>query len=177
MSATASSRFSKEAFFTYLMINMGLWVALTRSIDPQELIAGGVVALAAAWAGALVYEDKNGPLMPGSILSPLRLIHLLRFIAYLMWQIVLANWDVARRVISPAMPINPGIVKVKTELKSPLGRMILANAITLTPGTLTVNIEGDVLCVHWIDVESDDIEAATQTIVGDFEKYLEVIFG
>ena len=177
MSAATRSRFPMEAFLTYLIINMGLWIALTRSLDPQELIVGGVVALIAAWAGAAVFEGEYGPLMPQSIFRPKRLFGLVRFVLYLMWQIVLANWDVARRVISPAMPINPGIVRVHTELKTPLGRMILANAITLTPGTLTVNIEGDTLCVHWIDVTSEDVEAATQTIVGDFEKYLEVIFG
>lgn len=177
MSANAKTSFSKEAFITYFVLNLGLWIVLTNSVHPQELITGAVVATAAAIAGAFVYKDKHGALMPGSILSPMRLVNLLRFTIYLIFQIVLANIDVAKRVISPAMPINPGIVKVSTNLKSPLGRMILANAITLTPGTLTVNIEGDVLCVHWIDVESEDIQTATQTIVGDFEKHLEGIFG
>jgi multicomponent Na+:H+ antiporter subunit E len=85
--------------------------------------------------------------------------------------------DVAKRVVSPNLPINPGIVKVKTKLTSRLGRMILANSITLTPGTLTVETDEDNFYIHWIDVTSEDIEEATRKIVRKFEKYLEVCFG
>lgn len=90
---------------------------------------------------------------------------------------VKSNIDVALRVIQPSLPINPGIIKVKTHLKTPIGKMLLANSITLTPGTITVDIQEDTLYIHWIDVESTDIEAATQKIVSKFEKYLEVIYG
>ena len=81
------------------------------------------------------------------------------------------------RVISPSLPINPGIVEVKTKLKTGIGRLALANSITLTPGTLTVDIKEDSLFIHWIDVTSTDIEGATKNIVANFEKYLEVIYG
>ena len=89
----------------------------------------------------------------------------------------MANLDVARRVISPTIPINPGIVEIKTNLKSDIGRLFLANSITLTPGTLTVDIKDDRLYIHWIDVSSSDVEVATKEIAGKFEKYLEVIYG
>ena len=85
--------------------------------------------------------------------------------------------DVTRRVLSPSLPINPGIVEVKTRLKSKYARMILANSITLTPGTLTVEIVDDSLFIHWIDVEAKDIKGASEKIVKNFEKYLEVIYG
>lgn len=58
-----------------------------------------------------------------------------------------------------------------------MGRLILADSITLTPGTFTVDIQEDMLYIHWIDVKSDDINLATQEIVSKFEKYLEVIYG
>ncbi len=99
------------------------------------------------------------------------------YIFYLFISIVKSNFDVARRVIQPKIPINPGIVKVKTKLKSPIGRMILANSITLTPGTLSVDVKGDHYYIHWIDVSDIDEQGATQKIVAGFEKYLEVIFG
>jgi multicomponent Na+:H+ antiporter subunit E len=54
---------------------------------------------------------------------------------------------------------------------------VLANSITLTPGTLSVEIKGDLLYVHCIDVKETDMDRATEEIVGGFEKYLEVIFG
>jgi multicomponent Na+:H+ antiporter subunit E len=84
--------------------------------------------------------------------------------------------DVAGRVVSPSLPINPGIVKVRTKLKNPLGRLILANSITLTPGTMTVETKGEYFYIHWIDIKTEDIESTTEAIVATFEKYLEVIF-
>ena len=99
------------------------------------------------------------------------------YIFYLFIAIVKSNFDVARRVVQPKIPINPGIVRVKTRLKSPIGRMILANSITLTPGTLSVDVNGDYFYIHWIDVTDIDEKGATQKIVAGFEKYLEVIFG
>ena len=110
-------------------------------------------------------------------LTPKRLAYSLVYILYLFKEIIKANLDVARRVIQPRIPINPGIVEVRTRLKSPIGRMILANSITLTPGTLSVDIKGDHLFIHWIDVTDIDEQKATEKIVAGFEKYLEVIFG
>ena len=74
------------------------------------------------------------------------------------------------------MPINPGIVKVKTNLKTDIGRTMLANSITLTPGTLTVEINDDVLYIHWINVQTEDVEKASELIVKKFEKFLLRIF-
>jgi multicomponent Na+:H+ antiporter subunit E len=89
---------------------------------------------------------------------------------------VLSNFDVARRVLSPKLDINPGIVKVRTRLKNPVGRLILANSITLTPGTLSVDIVDDHLYIHWVDVKAQDVEQASRRIAASFEKFLEVIF-
>lgn len=105
------------------------------------------------------------------------MIYSVFYIFYLFISIVKSNFDVARRVIQPKIPINPGIVRVKTKLKSPVGRMILANSITLTPGTLSVDVKDDYYYIHWIDVTDIDEQKATQKIVSGFEKYLEVIFG
>jgi multicomponent Na+:H+ antiporter subunit E len=74
------------------------------------------------------------------------------------------------------MPIKPGIVVIKTGLKQDIGKMILANSITLTPGTFTLDILGDTLLIHWINVQSKETEEATKMIGERFEKYLRVIF-
>lgn len=150
-----------------------LWLALTGSTDPEELFAGAVVAvLVAVIAGG----EPFSPATLG-ILNPKRLAYAVAYIPYMVWAIIVANFDVARRVISPSLPINPGIVRVKTKLKTAVGRTALANSITLTPGTLTVDLCDDELCIHWVDVQSENIEEATKAIVTGFEKYLEVIFG
>jgi multicomponent Na+:H+ antiporter subunit E len=67
-------------------------------------------------------------------------------------------------------------VVIKTRLKSDIAKMILANSITLTPGTFTLDVIGDELLIHWINVKTEDIDGATNMIGQRFEKYLEVIF-
>ena len=74
------------------------------------------------------------------------------------------------------MPIKPGIVKVKTGLKSELAKTMLANSITMTPGTLSVDIDGQYLYIHWIYVRATEVEEASQRIVGRFEPLLARIF-
>lgn len=90
----------------------------------------------------------------------------------------MANIDVAYRVLHPNLPINPGIVKVKTKLKSDVGLTFLANTITLTPGTMTVDVDKEkgLLYIHWINVKGKDVEAATKQIVEKFEHTLIKIF-
>ena len=58
-----------------------------------------------------------------------------------------------------------------------MARLLLANSITLTPGTLSVELDGEWLYVHWVSMESDNVEDATQSIVAGFERYLEVMYG
>jgi multicomponent Na+:H+ antiporter subunit E len=74
------------------------------------------------------------------------------------------------------MPIKPGIVVIETQLKSDIAKLILANSITLTPGTFTLDVIGDKLLIHWINVKTEDIDEATNLIGRRFEKYLNVIF-
>jgi len=100
------------------------------------------------------------------------------FIVYLIvfiWECIKANIDVAYRVLHPAMPIRPGIVKVKTTLKSDMAKMLLANSITMTPGTISVDIIDDYLYIHWIYIRSEDPEVYTKIITGAFEKYIKRI--
>jgi len=80
-------------------------------------------------------------------------------------------------VLSPALPLNPSIVRVRTRLKTRMGRMLLANSISLTPGTLTVEMSGEWFYIHCVQVEATSTEAATADIVAGFEHYLEVMYG
>ena len=73
------------------------------------------------------------------------------------------------------MPIRPGIVKVKTTLKSDLAKTLLANSITMTPGTISVDLIGDDLYIHWIYIRSEDPAVYTGIIIGAFEKYIKKI--
>jgi len=150
-----------------------LWLVLVQSFDPQEMFVGAVVALFVAFLSK--GEPFRTPVQ--CLLAPKRVLYAVAYVFYLFFAIVRSNLDVARRVVSPSLPIKPGIVKIKTRLKSPLGRMILANSITLTPGTLTVDVRGEDFYIHWIDVETKDVQAATEKIAAGFERFLEVICG
>ncbi len=148
-----------------------VWVILTQSFDPQELFTGLIVAAIVSMISPAIASDK-----PKKWFQPKRYVYLIIYLFYFIWQMIKSNLDVAKRVINPKLPINPGIVKVKTKLKTNAAKLALANSITLTPGTLTVDIHDEWFYIHWIDVRSEDIQKATQDIVEGFEKYLEVIF-
>ena len=109
---------------------------------------------------------------------PSRYFWFLYYLPIFAWECFKANLDVAYRVIHPCLPINPGIVKVRTNLKSEAALTFLANSITLTPGTLSVDIdqEAGLLYVHWINVRDPDMEKATRLIVERFERILRKIF-
>jgi multicomponent Na+:H+ antiporter subunit E len=138
----------------------------------QDVIAG----LAAALLVVIVMRDFNDKEFRFS-LNPIRWFWALAYVIVLAYYIVKANFDVAYRVLHPAMPIRPGIVKVRTTLKSADAITVLANSITLTPGTLTINADADgTLYVHWINVTATDTDEATAAIVSRFEWFLKRIF-
>jgi multicomponent Na+:H+ antiporter subunit E len=145
---------------------------VTKALDVQSFVVGIIVAILVG----LLFGDKIARKLPFSHIFK-RIFWIILYIPMFFWYVVIANLDVVYRVIHPDMPIKPGIVKVKTTLKNPAGRTMLANSITLTPGTLTVDItDDDYLYIHWINVQSDDIEQATQAIVSRFESVLRRIF-
>jgi multicomponent Na+:H+ antiporter subunit E len=144
------------------------WVLLTGSLATDEVVLGMVVSLV-----VILAAGQRLALLSGLRLTPLAPLHLLRYLGYFFGQLALSNLDVARRVISPTLPIHPELVEVRTGLRSDLGRMLLANSITLTPGTLTVEAEGDRLLIHWIDsTPGSDLESATRAIAAGFEKHI-----
>jgi multicomponent Na+:H+ antiporter subunit E len=109
------------------------------------------------------------------LIQPHRYFWFIVYLVVFLWECIKANIDVAYRVLHPAMPIRPGIVKVKTGLKSDMAKMLLANSITMTPGTISVDIIDDCLYIHWIYIRSEDPEVYTEIITGAFEKYIKKI--
>ena len=75
----------------------------------------------------------------------------LQALSYWPWlvkEIIVSNLDVARRILAPGMPISPTVVRIKASAHGDLGNVIYGNSITLTPGTVTIDIDGDELVVH-----------------------------
>jgi|YelNatPaOPRAMG01_1025707.scaffolds.fasta_scaffold02040_18 multicomponent Na+:H+ antiporter subunit E len=156
----------REAVILFIGLFL-VWVLITWSVQPQELLTGAVLVFVVTLFMRPVY-----PLLEGVRPGVMPLIHMVAYVFIFIWQLILANIDVAKRVLSPSLPINPGIVKVKTNLKSPLAKMMLTSSITLTPGTLSLDVQGDEIFIHWIDVKGTDVESASKAIVAVFEQGL-----
>jgi multicomponent Na+:H+ antiporter subunit E len=155
----------------YFVVGVAVWLILVWTFHWQEVVAGIGVALITA----LVF-GKLLPVEPARLLNPVRWFWLLVYIPVFAWQCLKSNIDVALRVLSPGLQIKPGIVKIKTTLKSDIARVFLANSITLTPGTMTVELKDDTLYIHWIEIGSEDPVEAARTIIGPFEYFLSRIF-
>ena len=148
-----------------------LWLLLTSALDWQHLSIGmGVAFLVALLFGNIFVQQ------PEKCLQVKRYLWFCYYVPIFLWECIKANFDVAYRVLHPRMPIHPGIVKVRTQLKSDMAKVCLANSITMTPGTLTVDIKDEYLYIHWINVRSQDMAEATKLIVSRFEKILAKIF-
>ena len=151
---------------------LGTWPFVDGIIDWQVIIAG---LIASAIVAVLFHEIL--PKEHHIFISPIRAFWLLVYLPVFFYYVMKANLDVVYRALHPKMPINPGIVKIKTNLKTESGITALANSITLTPGTLTVDLTDDgFLYIHWINVKSDDVEQATKLIAQKFEWFLKKIF-
>ncbi len=147
------------------------WILLTFSLELSNIIVGIIVSLITTILFSR-YFFKNTV----KFFQPRRYYWLILYLFVFIWECLKANFDVAYRVLHPAMPIKPGIVKVKLNLRSDTAKMMLANSITMTPGTLSVDLKGDILYVHWIYVSSTDPEIYSQKIAGRFEKFIKRIF-
>lgn len=170
METRHSAHRGRDFIYLFVMLCL-LWLMLTSTLAVQELIAGAVVSLVLALFMSKTYADLGMP-----PISLRRLWYMLLYTVVLFMEVVKANLDVAYRILHPRLPIEPGIVVVRTGLKDDIAKMILANSITLTPGTFTLDIIGDQLLIHWIVVRERGIDEATRIISGRFERYLREIF-
>jgi multicomponent Na+:H+ antiporter subunit E len=158
---------------------IGTWPFVDGKIDLQVMTAG---VIAAAVVAVLFHEIL--PKEHRVFISPIRFFWFLLYVPVFFYYVMKANFDVVYRALHPKMPIKPGIVKIKTNLKTESGITALANSITLTPGTLTVDLkeaqdpsqQETFLYVHWINVKSDDLEQATGFIAQRFEWFIKRIF-
>ena len=156
-------------FFLALLV----WMVLTFPPDWQHLFVGILVALFVSFMTGDMFVQR-----PHLFKDIKRYFWFFWYIPLFIWECFKANIDVVYRVAHPDVPIKPGIVKVKTKMKSDTGLTFLANSITLTPGTLSVDVdqENGFLYVHWINIKNESLEGATKLIVNRFERVLSRIF-
>jgi multicomponent Na+:H+ antiporter subunit E len=149
------------------------WILLSWSWDIEHALTGIIVGIVVSYVSRDVFEGD-----PRVFKRASRYLWFLYYVLLFIRECIKANIDGVFRVAHPSLPINPGIVKVKTTLRSDIALTLLSNSLTLKPGTMTVDIdkENGFLYVHWVDVKTQDVQQATELIIGKFEAVLKRIF-
>ena len=166
--SATSTAVSWSHYALVFFVSLLLWVLLVGNLNRDELVAGALVALMVT----LLFGSRF-TIFTGFRFSWLAPVYILIYLGNFFVALLRANLDLAARVLAPSLPINPALVEINTRLKSPLGKLLLANTITLTPGTLTVDVVDDQLLVHWVYCPpGTDMQQATEKIAAAFEKHL-----
>lgn len=143
-----------------------LWVALA-GFAIEEIVIGAAVSLIVAF---LIRNTSIYEFGLGIVVQALKFIVL--YLPLFIFKLIEANVSLAKIVLDPKLPINPGFVTISTGLKGDMAKLILANSITLTPGTLTVDVSEDELLIHWVDVVGENQNDYFKHIASSFEKTL-----
>lgn len=149
---------------TLFLVNIVLaviWAAMTGSFAFLNLAFGFVLGI---FALSIMRAEI------GSVGYFTRARRIISLILFFLYELVLSAWRVAKLVLSPKMDLHPGIFAYKLEVKSDIEITVLANMITLTPGTLTVDISDDKKTLYIHAIDCSDIEATKQDIASGFER-------
>jgi multicomponent Na+:H+ antiporter subunit E len=153
-----------------LLLNLLLalaWVALTGQLTPINFGFGLVVGYLLLWLARRPAGESN---------YFRKLWQVVRFAGFFIWQLVLANLRVTYEILTPAHTMRPAVVAVPLDVTRPAAVTLLANLITLTPGTLSLDVapDGQTLYVHAMHVQ--DAATFRQEIKEGFERYVKEIF-
>lgn len=127
------------------------WLFLSAQFNIFHISAGIIFSLIVTYFAKPMFLNK--PSDRGNITYIT--LRILRYVIWLIYQIFVSGIDVTKRVLKLNMPINPGIIKCKLTLKSDFSLTVLANSITLTPGTMTMDIVNDEIFIHCLAIEDE----------------------
>jgi multicomponent Na+:H+ antiporter subunit E len=143
-----------------------LWLALSGHYTPFLVAAGaGAAVLCVIVAARMGIADAEGHpvhLAPGA----------LTYFPWLFWEIAKSAWGVSKLILNPRLPISPTMTKVAATQRTTVGVVTYANSITLTPGTITTGVKGNVLTVHALardgalDLEAGAMDARVSRFEG-----------
>lgn len=126
-----------------------IWVIFNGQFTLEIAAFGVVVAGAVYWFICKFLDYKPG----NDLVLCKRLVLLLHYVFVLLVEILKANGTVFKMIYSARYRLEPAVVHFKTDLRTPFARVLLANSITLTPGTITVSLKDDEYVVHCLDKE------------------------
>lgn len=167
----SGSRMRSGFLWLWLLLTV-IWFAANSSLAIESILSGAAISAILAFIFI-----RHFPAWSDIRFTPSRLFHFIRYTGVFVREMMRANLNMLRYVYARRIDIDPGIVKIRTRLKTPVGRLALANSIALTPGSLVVDMEADTLTVHWLDMQTADPEEAARLIAGPFETDLEKTFG
>ena len=161
---------SKIVLFIFCML---IWIGINWPLDAYWFWAGVIASMSVAMVIGNIFVHR-----PHIVVHAKRYVWIGYYLLVLLVEVIRANIDIIYRVSLINIPLNPGILKIRTKIKSEIGLALLANSITFSPGASTVDIDADrgYIYVHCLDVESQNIKAATELIASKFEKILKKIF-
>ena len=144
-----------------------VWMLFTGSVRPFSLLAGaaGSVFIAALTYDVFIARDQAN--LRYFIPNPIQLII---YLGVLVSALLHSSIRMLRAVMDGE--VSPRIVHFRTRLRSDLARMVLANSITLTPGTITLDLNDDHLTVHWLFCNTTHMRSAGETVKGRLEQFL-----
>ncbi len=130
------------------LVLYGLWLLLSGHFEPLLLGLGVLSCVLVVWVShRMDVVDQEG--------QPLALTwRALPYWGWLAWEIAKSSVDVTRIILNPRLPISPRLMRVRASQKSELGHVIYANSITLTPGTVTIDLADGELAVHALTRET-----------------------
>ena len=152
---------SVRVFLIRAITLFAIWWVLTLG-DVDGLVFGAIVTTLAAGYSVRLFPPSSYRLRP---------LGLLAFLGYFLSRSVVAGLDVARRLLSPALPVKPGEICITLNLPAGSPRWLLANTLSLMPGTLSVLIEGDRLILHCLDISApvnEDVRATERQVARVF---------
>ena len=144
-----------------------LWAALTNAASLGTLLLGALLALGLPFIVSPFWPDAPRLARPGVAL---------KFAARVTWDMLVANWAVARRVVGPLAKLSPAFVEVPLDLRDPFAATVLGSIVSLTPGTVSIDVDRErwVLQVHALD--APDPEALIRQIKQHYEQPIREIF-
>ena len=166
----------RRKFFTFL-ITLAIWIIFAGKVTTDVLIVGVIASLVTTWLYSdLLFRSSNRKRDWSFYLK--KFLYILLFIPVFFYEAFMAALKVSKHVFEKEPSFSPGIIKVKTSLRNITALTILANLITLTPGTLTLDFDmrEKAFFIHWIDVTTVEEAEARKQVIERFENWLEVIF-
>lgn len=143
------------------------WLLLNNTVAAGHIVLGAILAILIPWFTASFWQEKVCAKNP---------LAFLKFVGIVLYDMIMANFTVAKQVLGPNENLKPKFFKLPIKLEHPLGISVLASAISLTPGTVSCDLSDDrsYLLIHGLSVK--DVEQEIKTIQQRYEKPLLEVF-